>query len=216
AKAVKIRFIEALNSREVLDFNIYMSPYDVWAGGITGDAGGGAKLVFSDTTCTAPYLLETKGGEQPFLTAEFTDGGPTGPERTLSGYVEVMEMGNLTGPAAAAATRTSAAVPPPSGSAGSNADTVCGLFQERWIDGTASNGTGEWLADSELDLEAPSGGLFGAGAVINVAEGTMFGYNATAIDGFWSPGRVSHTNPQSLSPSLLDADRNSTVFVNGS
>src|SRR5699024_1550007 len=79
-------------------------------------------LVFSDTTCTAPYLLETKGGEQPFLTAEFTDGGPTGPERTLSGYVEVMEMGNLTGPAAAAATHTSAAVPPPSGSPASNAD----------------------------------------------------------------------------------------------
>src|SRR5699024_3340767 len=88
AKAVKIRFIEALNSREVLDFNIYMSPYDVWAGGITGDAGGGAKLVFSDTTCTAPYLLETKGGEQSFLTAAFTDGDPTGPARTLSGYVE--------------------------------------------------------------------------------------------------------------------------------
>ena len=67
SKAVKIRFIEALNSREVLDFNIYMSPFDVWAAGITEDAAGGAKLLFSDTTCTAPYLLETTGGEQPFL-----------------------------------------------------------------------------------------------------------------------------------------------------
>ncbi|MEX0914677.1 MAG: hypothetical protein WDZ60_02185, partial [Wenzhouxiangellaceae bacterium] len=40
-KAVKIRFIEALNSREVLDFNIYMSPFDVWTAAITDlDAAG--------------------------------------------------------------------------------------------------------------------------------------------------------------------------------
>src|SRR6056297_2372465 len=53
-KAVKIRFIEALNSREVLDFNIYMSPWDVWTGAITpGDEG--AKLVSFDNTCTVPY-----------------------------------------------------------------------------------------------------------------------------------------------------------------
>ena len=29
-KAVKVRFLEALNSREVLDFNLYLSPFDVW------------------------------------------------------------------------------------------------------------------------------------------------------------------------------------------
>ena len=31
AKAVKVRFKEGYNSREVLDFNMYMSAYDVWA-----------------------------------------------------------------------------------------------------------------------------------------------------------------------------------------
>jgi hypothetical protein len=30
AKAVKVRFKEGYNSREVLDFNMYMSAYDVW------------------------------------------------------------------------------------------------------------------------------------------------------------------------------------------
>ena len=213
AKAVKIRFIEALNSREVLDFNIYMSPYDVWAAGITADAGGGAKLMFSDTTCTAPYLLQTKGGQQPFLTAEFTDNGPTGADRTKSGYVEVIEMGDLTGDAAWAATHTSAGVPPDSSVTGRF--DVCGLFSERWIAASAANGTGEWLANSEFELDPPSGGLFGAGAIINVAEGTMFGYNATAIDGFWAQGQIDHTNPQSLSPNLESADRSSDVFVNG-
>ena len=29
-KAVKVRFLEAYNSREVLDFNLYLSPFDVW------------------------------------------------------------------------------------------------------------------------------------------------------------------------------------------
>jgi hypothetical protein len=215
AKAVKIRFIEALNSREVLDFNIYMSAYDVWAAGITENAAGGAKLSFSDTTCTAPYLLETQGGEVDFRTLVFDDGGPTGADRTRSGYIEAIEMGNLTGDAAAAATHTSAGVPALSGTAGSNADTVCGLFQERWIEASASNGTGVWLDDDTFELEVPTGGLFGAGAIINVSDGTMFSYNATAIDGFWSTDAIGHTDPGSLLPSLQQADQESTVFVNG-
>jgi hypothetical protein len=30
SKVVKVRFLEGYNSREVLDFNLYLSPYDVW------------------------------------------------------------------------------------------------------------------------------------------------------------------------------------------
>ncbi|MBS0486276.1 MAG: hypothetical protein JSS13_02955, partial [Proteobacteria bacterium] len=30
AKAVKVRFLEGYNSREVLDFNLFLSKYDVW------------------------------------------------------------------------------------------------------------------------------------------------------------------------------------------
>src|SRR6201996_4698031 len=29
-KAVKVRFLEGYNSREVLDFNVFLSPNDVW------------------------------------------------------------------------------------------------------------------------------------------------------------------------------------------
>jgi hypothetical protein len=39
AKAVKVRFLEGQNSQEVLDFNLYMSAYDVWAAAIIDDAG---------------------------------------------------------------------------------------------------------------------------------------------------------------------------------
>ena len=30
AKAVKVRFLEGMNSKEVLDFNLYLSKHDVW------------------------------------------------------------------------------------------------------------------------------------------------------------------------------------------
>src|SRR5438045_1769632 len=30
AKAVRVRFLEGKNSREVLDFNLFLSPFDVW------------------------------------------------------------------------------------------------------------------------------------------------------------------------------------------
>src|SRR5688572_6560925 len=31
-KAVKVRFLESRNSREVIDFNLYLSAFDVWTG----------------------------------------------------------------------------------------------------------------------------------------------------------------------------------------
>ncbi len=39
-KAVKVRFREGKNSAEVLDFNVFLSPFDVWTAGITPTADG--------------------------------------------------------------------------------------------------------------------------------------------------------------------------------
>ena len=36
-KAVKVRFLEGKNSREVLDFNLFLSPKDVWTAGYRPD-----------------------------------------------------------------------------------------------------------------------------------------------------------------------------------
>ena len=111
-KAVKIRFIEALNSREVLDFNIYMSPFDVWTAAISDleedGLADGPGIITADTTCTTPYIFGDQGGVQEFLDFQYNsaevpsqgfagtiDGGPTGIERTASGYIEIIEMGTL-------------------------------------------------------------------------------------------------------------------------
>src|SRR6187549_3998986 len=42
AKAVKVRFLEGKNSREVLDFNLYLSHNDVWTATVIATANGAA------------------------------------------------------------------------------------------------------------------------------------------------------------------------------
>ena len=39
-KIVKVRFLEGKNSREVLDFNLFLSPQDVWTGVVIPTAAG--------------------------------------------------------------------------------------------------------------------------------------------------------------------------------
>ena len=80
SKAVKVRFLEGYNSREVLDFNLFLSPYDVWTGYLTdgGNDAGGAVLFTSDKSCTSPKI---PAGGAPFrnlaYSGDFADGGPS-------------------------------------------------------------------------------------------------------------------------------------------
>ena len=115
-KAVKVRFLEGKNSRECLDFNVYMSPYDVWTAGLvpavataafTGPYAGDdtVKLVTFDNTCTVPGDIRTSGYE--FLPWGFDpqgdgavgsgyDRGGQDLARCTEGHFEVIEMGVLT------------------------------------------------------------------------------------------------------------------------
>ena len=57
-KVVKVRFREGKNSREVLDFNLYLSPSDVWTGAVipadAGSATSPGRLITADVSCTNP------------------------------------------------------------------------------------------------------------------------------------------------------------------
>jgi len=212
-KAVKVRFIEALNSREVLDFNLYLSAYDVWVAAITANDAGGGKMLTADTSCTVPYFqggVVGNVGEQDFLTYQYTgsnaDGGPSGIERTASGYIEMIEMGTLVGSFAGAATHTAARVP-----------SSCGTLVSAWANGPWGFGF-QSPGDPTVGTFRSTGGLFGSGSIINVAEGTMFSYNATAIDRFYDGSSVvaeAHTDPGSVLPNLNSGDTTSRVFING-
>ncbi len=109
--AFKIRFREALNSRETRDFNVILSPYDVWNGSVTADGAGGALFRTFDKTCTSPNLpaSTTAPGatEIAFTNAAYSgtsvnpnddawpfhhDGGGTSIDRVREGYIEVISM----------------------------------------------------------------------------------------------------------------------------
>jgi hypothetical protein len=219
-KAVKVRFLESLNSREVLDFNLYLSPLDVWTGMITADAGGGAKVVVTDTSCTAPAIATAIGGtgEQAFFTYGF-DGSSgvaadaeagRGIARTREGYIEIIEMGNID-PEYVMQT-------PAANFLGSITHTAgvpknCAAVAAEWA-GTQfpNNGSGSLSATFDLaGLTAPTGGLMGQGTLINVTQGTDYSYDPTPLAGFTT--QPNHSAPGSLRPSLADGIPVSTVVL---
>jgi hypothetical protein len=161
AKAVKVRFLEGKNSREVLDFNLYLSAKDVWTTAIIPTTDG-AGIFTADKSCTVPQVSSSSTSPTQFVNFAYSgsndDKGGTTLDRTREGYAEIIEMGDVIGSTAVAATHVSG-VPPCTLSAltapTADANTVPG-----------------------------SGGLFGSMTLINVLKGEDFGYDPTALDGF--------------------------------
>ena len=60
-QVVKVRLRSAADSIDVLDFNLILSPRDVWAGTIRGDDEL-MRFITEDNSCTAPELLELVDG----------------------------------------------------------------------------------------------------------------------------------------------------------
>ncbi len=89
-KAVKVRFRESKTSNDVLDFNVYMSPQDVWTMGLFKSGDGGVTLTTEDKTCTHPAFPE---GGVAFRGAGIYDSVENADER--EGYLEVIEMGEV-------------------------------------------------------------------------------------------------------------------------
>ncbi|MBL8299557.1 MAG: hypothetical protein JNN30_14565 [Rhodanobacteraceae bacterium] len=196
AKAVKVRFLEGHNSREVLDFNLFLSEFDVWTASVfaradAGLSGDGAAITTTDKSCTAPDKagwtgsLGTGRPYQDFLPFAYTnaneDSGPTDIARTREGHIEIISMADFVNPGSlrTAVTHTSAGTP-----------ANCSVVQN--------------IDPSNTQLLPPTGGLFGAGGVVNVAQGTFYTYNADAIDGFTRVVLFSDT--ASLTPSLAQAN----------
>ena len=101
-KVVKVRFRGAANSDDLYDFQILMSPADVWTGSITQDADTGlSKLVTADNTCTLPATVRTPGAPSDSLfSTGRTDPTPvkgTVANQTREGYVEIINMADIPG-----------------------------------------------------------------------------------------------------------------------
>jgi len=71
AKAVKVRFLEGKNSREVLDFNLFLSHNDVWVGGVVRTTDG-AGLFTPDKSCTMPVVSSDPANPTAFVNFAYT------------------------------------------------------------------------------------------------------------------------------------------------
>jgi hypothetical protein len=191
AKGVKVRFLEGKNSREVLDFNLYLSPHDVWTVAVIPTAGG-AGIFTTDKSCTTPTVSSSASTPTEFVNFAYTgsaaDGADASLDRTREGYVEIIEMGNLTGATAAAVTHSSG-VPSCSPLSGASADTVPG-----------------------------NGGLFGGITLVDVLQGEDITADAVALQGFsttalWAaPGSIL-PNLQSVNPKTSVVTAGSVTYV---
>lgn len=192
AKVVKVRFREGKTSVEVLDFNLYLSANDVWTGAVVPADGASAtsagRLVTADNSCTNPAIPATGVDFRNFLYVSGGDSLPgVGLERTREGYVEIIEMGTLTGAAAAAVTHA--------GGTPANCAAVRGQVV------------------TLLTVEAPTGGLSGTGTLINVSSGLDAGYTPDALAEFRTA--QFYTDISNDAPNLGSADAVSIVVNTG-
>lgn len=90
--AVKVRFHEKKNSRDVLDFNIVMSPFDAWTGWVQ-DSSTGPRIYTNDKSCTSPLVVNGVPASGFAYVGAFDDTGGSGSQRMRDGYVEMLVMG---------------------------------------------------------------------------------------------------------------------------
>jgi len=213
-KAVKVRFLEGYNSREVLDFNLFLSPFDVWTAtvfplSVVTPGSTAAAIASFDNSCTAPQFTQgtiSGVGYQQFLNYAYTsvnaDTGPTGLDRTREGHFEMITMSDIIDGSDLSVDTTHDQGVPPGCGGGSGGKTQAEIDFE----------TG-------LDTVAPSSGIFGSAAILNAAQGTFYSYNADALDGFTSIRLDNNTG--SLFPTLANVNdpgaptATSYVFDNG-
>jgi hypothetical protein len=175
-KAVKVRFRGASNSDDVFDFQLYLSPGDMWATTITKAADGTATLSTVDKSCTLPSSINGT----PFVTARlpaFLTAAQKS-QQTREGYVEIFNMADIPPNAQDAAGAVLAAanplytaikhqngVPPCSGTAITNLQTDPAV-----------------IADARaLGFRSPSTGLFANFTIINVPKSGAETGEATSI-----------------------------------
>lgn len=194
-KVLKVRAREGKTSAEVLDFNLYLSPNDVWTAAIIptdASATAGGRLITSDVSCTNPAI---PAGGVDFRNYQYVgDGLGNGLDRTREGYMEIIEMATITGSALAAATHNSAGIP-------ANCPSLVG---------PAVGAPGAQVGPANRSV--PTGGINGTGTLINVNNGVEMGYNATALSNV-SAGDI-YAEIGTEQGNFIDADGISVVVAN--
>jgi len=221
AKAVKVRFLEGKGSKEVLDFNLFLSANDVWTGSIEPTATG-AILLSSDKSCTTGVIPDAG---QPFSNGAYTaanaDGEDATLDRTREGYVEIIEMGVINDGGAGSDSRalldaiTHATTGADAGLPPCNSNTAATRTAAQVVLNTADTAGLPVAAGLVGYLSVPTGGLLGGASLVNPSTGVDYTYDAIAMNN-WT-GVTQGTRSTSLSPFLGSGSvTSSEVFNAGS
>jgi hypothetical protein len=199
AKAIKVAFREGLAARDVFQVNLYLSAYDVWTAALFANtADGPALLQTFDNSCTVPNLRNPPSNLNPVTLPNSTRAVPLSLNssvtalQTREGHFTMVEMGILATGSLSEAYATHVGGTP----------TSCAGLVDAWVAGLPNNRS-YWTTNANADLAAPTDGLAGFAAVVDVANGVMYGYSADAIQKF--SDAIQHTNPTLATPSITDA-----------
>jgi len=191
--AVKVRVRESYNSRDVLDFNVLLSPYDVWTAWLS-DVNGAPFLRTNDRSCTVPISVRDAGaaGNALAYTGVFDDAGPDSTDRMLEGYVEIMVMGEVAGEGAAGQTPWLAkhVNGEPRNCVAAANNFVRGAAIPAWTDGpiTGVAGSGDPLAREHYGPIASPDSLKVNVSYVKRASGVGAGATAVHLSG-WGVGQ---------------------------
>ncbi len=244
-KAVKVRFRGASNSDDVYDFQVYMSPGDVWSANISRGANGLATLTTNDRSCTIPQVVSGS-----FVTARLNPRltGDALAAETREGYVEIFNMADIppfginlagAGPAAVGGQGTGPGVAP----FGAPLATANALFTTtKHVGGVApcfnttagaaalnalQNDPADIGAAYALGFRAPSASLYANWTIINVpksgaSSGEAIALAVTTVVGgantFGNLVFFPQTGAPAATPDNFTADpllRTTTVGING-
>ena len=188
-KAVKVRFRGAANSDDILDFQVLLSPGDVWTGAVTAGADGVAQLTTADGTCTVPAL--SKGVPQSFDTRRLQSSLSAADKAagTREGYVEIFNMADIPDldvyGAPAGKSALFKAIKHVGGVAPCTASVIdTALLETNYTEPTAA----------AAGFATPTTGLMGDWYIINVAKTTTFSGGATALTAVSAPGVAGRGN----------------------
>lgn len=165
-KAVKVRFRGASNSDDVFDFQLFLSPGDVWASTLTKGADGTALLTTVDKSCTLPSVISNV----PFVTARlpaFLTAAQKS-QQTREGYIEIFNMADIppnavtpgTGVAGSGANALFTAIKHVAGVPPCTSSTMATLQSDPATIGDART----------MGFRSPSTGLFANFTIINVPK----------------------------------------------
>ncbi|MFV8818298.1 hypothetical protein [Haliea sp. E17] len=201
-QAVKVRFRRAPDSMDALDFNVVLSPYDMYTGYIAA-AGDDIRFYSNDNSCTAPGYTDTSATpyfEMPSIYRTDAD----------TGYIEIISMGSPTAetmPVAVSAKHDATGVP-------YNCDQVRDNFFADGVAGTAKgvvSSVESWQFNDLAKLvqntwEASPDSLKVSYFIKSDDSGVEFGNNAVHIAEFMDGASITNQEKGVFSGDLQGFD----------